>query len=93
MTHVIKFLYLSFIHLIYCTLLWFNLKLGCWIAVCFGLNSGFPSFLTGENQTIEWAMRLRVALYIAEALDFCSTESRSLYHDLNAYRVLFDEVL
>lgn len=53
----------------------------------------FFSLLTGENQTIEWAMRLRVALYIAEALDYCSTESRSLYHDLNAYRVLFDEVL
>lgn len=49
--------------------------------------------MTGENQTIEWAMRLRVALYIAEALDFCSTETRSLYHDMNAYRVLFDEVL
>lgn len=48
--------------------------------------------LTGENQTIEWAMRLRVALYIAEALDYCGTEGRSLYHDLNAYRVLFDEV-
>jgi hypothetical protein len=38
-------------------------------------------------------MRLRVALYIAEALDYCSTEGRPLYHDLNAYRVLFDEVL
>lgn len=50
-------------------------------------------FLTGENQTIEWAMRLRVALYIAEALDYCSSEGRPLYHDLNAYRVLFDEVL
>lgn len=37
-------------------------------------------------------MRLRVALYIAEALDYCSTEGRPLYHDLNAYRVLFDEV-
>ncbi|KAF8410327.1 hypothetical protein HHK36_002854 [Tetracentron sinense] len=45
-----------------------------------------------ENQTIEWAMRLRVAHYIAEALDYCSTEGRPLYHDLNAYRVLFDEV-
>ncbi|KAK6245658.1 Serine-threonine/tyrosine-protein kinase [Theobroma cacao] len=45
-----------------------------------------------ENQTIEWAMRLRVALYIAEALDYCSSEGRLLYHDLNAYRVLFDEV-
>ncbi|XP_076948573.1 serine/threonine-protein kinase BSK1-like [Bidens hawaiensis] len=44
-----------------------------------------------ENQTIEWAMRLRVALCIAEALDYCSTEGRPLYHDLNAYRVLFDE--
>ncbi|CAL1398197.1 unnamed protein product [Linum trigynum] len=44
-----------------------------------------------ENQTIEWAMRLRVALYIAEALDYCSTEGRPLYHDMNAYRVLFDE--
>ncbi|XP_070662183.1 serine/threonine-protein kinase BSK1-like [Malus domestica] len=44
-----------------------------------------------ENQTIEWAMRLRVALYIAEALDYCSTGGRPLYHNLNAYRVLFDE--
>ncbi|KAG2698197.1 hypothetical protein I3843_07G138300 [Carya illinoinensis] len=44
-----------------------------------------------ENQTIEWAMRLRVALYISEALDYCGTQGRPLYHDLNAYRVLFDE--
>ncbi|CAN8229318.1 unnamed protein product [Cochlearia groenlandica] len=44
-----------------------------------------------ENQTIEWAMRLRVGYYIAEALDYCSSEGRPLYHDLNAYRVLFDE--
>ncbi|KAG7544999.1 Serine-threonine/tyrosine-protein kinase catalytic domain [Arabidopsis suecica] len=44
-----------------------------------------------ENQTIEWAMRLRVGYYIAEALDYCSTEGRPLYHDLNAYRVLFGE--
>ncbi|KAL5791313.1 hypothetical protein ACOSQ2_006201 [Xanthoceras sorbifolium] len=44
-----------------------------------------------EKQTIEWAMRLRVAFYIAEALDYCHTEDHSLYHDLNAYRVLFDE--
>ncbi|GLT96876.1 hypothetical protein SLE2022_144690 [Rubroshorea leprosula] len=44
-----------------------------------------------ENQTIEWAMRLRVASYIAEALDYCSSEGHPLYHDLNAYRVLFDE--
>ncbi|XP_031252216.1 serine/threonine-protein kinase BSK1-like isoform X1 [Pistacia vera] len=44
-----------------------------------------------ENQTIEWAMRLRVALYIAEALDYCNIEGLPSYHDLNAYRVLFDE--
>ncbi|CAN6582408.1 unnamed protein product [Malus baccata var. baccata] len=44
-----------------------------------------------ENQTIEWAMRLRVALNIVEALNYCSSEGRPLYHDLNAYRVLFDE--
>ncbi|KAG0497046.1 hypothetical protein HPP92_001737 [Vanilla planifolia] len=44
-----------------------------------------------ESQTIEWAMRLRVSYYIAEALEYCSNEGRPLYHDLNAYRVLFDE--
>ncbi|KAF9622252.1 hypothetical protein IFM89_030294 [Coptis chinensis] len=44
-----------------------------------------------ENQAIEWVMRLRVALFIAEAIDYCSTEGGPLYHDLNAYRVLFDE--
>lgn len=44
-----------------------------------------------ESQTIEWAMRLRVALHIAESLEYCSNEGRPLYHDLNAYRVLFDE--
>ncbi|KAG6604960.1 putative serine/threonine-protein kinase [Cucurbita argyrosperma subsp. argyrosperma] len=44
-----------------------------------------------ENQTIEWTMRLRVAFYIAEALEYCTTKGRALYHDLNAYRVLFDE--
>ncbi|XP_057526116.1 serine/threonine-protein kinase BSK1-like isoform X1 [Amaranthus tricolor] len=44
-----------------------------------------------EKQTLEWAMRLRVALNVAEALDYCSSEGRPLYHDLNAYRVLFDE--
>ena len=57
-----------------------------------GLNLILLPFFSGENQTIEWAMRLRVALYIAEALDYCSSEGRPLYHDLNAYRVLFDEV-
>ncbi|KAJ7294488.1 hypothetical protein O6H91_03G061800 [Diphasiastrum complanatum] len=38
-----------------------------------------------------WAMRLRVAFYIAQALEHCSNNGRRLYHDLNAYRVLFDQ--
>ncbi|KAL1545572.1 Serine/threonine-protein kinase bsk5 [Salvia divinorum] len=44
-----------------------------------------------ENQPMKWAMRLRVALYLAQALDYCSSRGRALYHDLNAYRVLFDQ--
>lgn len=41
---------------------------------------------------MNWTMRLRVALHLAEALDYCFSKGRGLYHDLNAYRVLFDEV-
>eukprot|EP00252_Welwitschia_mirabilis_P005071 TRINITY_DN1548_c0_g1_i1.p1 TRINITY_DN1548_c0_g1~~TRINITY_DN1548_c0_g1_i1.p1 ORF type:complete len:496 (-),score=116.79 TRINITY_DN1548_c0_g1_i1:383-1870(-) len=44
-----------------------------------------------ERQTMEWAMRLRVSLYIAQALEHCSSQGRPLYHDLNVYRVLFDQ--
>lgn len=44
-----------------------------------------------ENQPMKWPMRLRVALYLAQALEYCSSKGRALYHDLNAYRVLFDE--
>lgn len=44
-----------------------------------------------EKQPMQWAMRLRVALYIAQALDHCANSSLRLYHDLNAYRVLFDQ--
>lgn len=46
----------------------------------------------GENQPMKWAMRLRVAFYLAQALDYCSSKGRALYHDLNAYRILFDQV-
>lgn len=35
---------------------------------------------------------MRVAYHIAQALDHCNAENRNIYHDLNAYRVLFDEV-
>lgn len=41
---------------------------------------------------MKWAMRLRVVLHLAEALEYCTNKGRALYHDLNAYRVLFDEV-
>ncbi|XP_073147932.1 serine/threonine-protein kinase BSK5-like [Henckelia pumila] len=44
-----------------------------------------------ENKPLKWSMRLRVALYIAQAVDYCSLRGRALYHDLNAYRVLFDQ--
>ncbi|KAL6142208.1 hypothetical protein ACLB2K_060491 [Fragaria x ananassa] len=44
-----------------------------------------------ESQPMRWAMRLRVALYLAQALEYCSSKGRALYHDLNAYRVLFDK--
>ncbi|KAH8499119.1 hypothetical protein H0E87_017868 [Populus deltoides] len=44
-----------------------------------------------ENQPMKWTMRLRVALYLAQALDYCSSKGRALYHDLNAYRILFDQ--
>ncbi|KAF2291702.1 hypothetical protein GH714_035272 [Hevea brasiliensis] len=43
-----------------------------------------------ENQPMKWTMRLRVALYLAQALEYCSSKGRALYHDLNAYRILFD---
>ena len=46
----------------------------------------------GETQPMKWAMRLRVALYLAQALEYCNSKGRALYHDLNAYRVLFDDV-
>lgn len=49
-------------------------------------------FIVGEKQPLPWDMRVRAAYYIAQALDHCNTENRKLYHDLNAYRVLFDEV-
>lgn len=44
-----------------------------------------------ETQPMKWAMRLRVALYLAEALDYCTSKGRTLYHDLNAYRIVFDD--
>jgi hypothetical protein len=41
---------------------------------------------------MKWAMRLRVALHLAQALEYCTSKGRALYHDLNAYRVVFDDV-
>ncbi|PKU82592.1 putative serine/threonine-protein kinase [Dendrobium catenatum] len=47
--------------------------------------------MLGEAQPMKWPMRLRVVLYLAEALEYCTSKGRALYHDLNAYRVLFDD--
>ncbi|KAF5821368.1 hypothetical protein HanXRQr2_Chr01g0013151 [Helianthus annuus] len=47
--------------------------------------------LRGESQPLKSAMWLRVALYLAQALEYCCSKGRSLYHDLNAYRILFDQ--
>ncbi|KAJ6832646.1 putative serine/threonine-protein kinase BSK3 [Iris pallida] len=44
-----------------------------------------------DAQPMSWAMRIRVALYLAQALEYCANKGRALYHDLNAYRVLFDK--
>uniref|UniRef100_A0A5B6ZZK6 non-specific serine/threonine protein kinase n=1 Tax=Davidia involucrata TaxID=16924 RepID=A0A5B6ZZK6_DAVIN len=44
-----------------------------------------------DKQPLPWEMRVRIAFYIAQALDHCNAENRNIYHDLNAYRVLFDE--
>uniref|UniRef100_A0A0E0D8Y6 non-specific serine/threonine protein kinase n=1 Tax=Oryza meridionalis TaxID=40149 RepID=A0A0E0D8Y6_9ORYZ len=43
-----------------------------------------------ETKPLSWAMRVRVAFYVAQALEYCSSKGRALYHDLHAYRVLFD---
>ncbi|KAF2313342.1 hypothetical protein P3X46_030036 [Hevea brasiliensis] len=44
-----------------------------------------------ETQPMKWAIRLRVALHIAQALEYCTSKGRALYHDLNAYRIVFDD--
>ncbi|KEH30208.1 putative transferase, protein kinase RLK-Pelle-RLCK-XII-1 family [Medicago truncatula] len=44
-----------------------------------------------DVQPMKWAMRLRVALYLAQALEYCNSRGKALYHDLNAYRILFDQ--
>lgn len=47
---------------------------------------------SGDAQPMKWSMRLRVALHLVQALEYCTSKGRELYHDLNAYRVLFDDV-
>ncbi|KAG6478963.1 hypothetical protein ZIOFF_062411 [Zingiber officinale] len=46
-----------------------------------------------DTHSLSWAMRIRVALYLAQALEYCCTRGRALYHDLNVYRVIFDQVV
>lgn len=47
---------------------------------------------SGETHPMKWGMRLRVVLHLAQALEYCTSRGRALYHDLNAYRILFDDV-
>jgi hypothetical protein len=56
------------------------------------IDSALHCLFSGDKQPLPWEMRLRVAYFIAQALDHCNAENRKIYHDLNAYRVLFDEV-
>ncbi|GAA0161481.1 non-receptor serine/threonine protein kinase [Lithospermum erythrorhizon] len=45
-----------------------------------------------DDEPLKWAMRMRVAFHLVQALEYCSSKGRALYHDLNAYRVLFDQI-
>ncbi|XP_018513502.1 serine/threonine-protein kinase BSK6 isoform X2 [Brassica rapa] len=45
-----------------------------------------------EKRPMKWETRLKVALHIARALEYCSSRGIDLYHDLNTYRILFDKV-
>ncbi|KAL8140947.1 hypothetical protein V2J09_006968 [Rumex salicifolius] len=76
---------------------------GRWIAVKRFNRSAWPDCrqfieeaktvgqLRRETEPMKWAMRVRVSFYLAQALEYCSNRGRALYHDLNAYRVLFDQ--
>ncbi|KAL6204512.1 hypothetical protein ACLB2K_021779 [Fragaria x ananassa] len=44
-----------------------------------------------ESHPMKGAMRLRVALHLAQALVYCSSKGQPLYYDLNASKVLFDQ--
>ncbi|KAG6409280.1 hypothetical protein SASPL_127317 [Salvia splendens] len=59
-------------------------------ASCHWQLKAVVSIVEWETQPMKWAMRLRVALYIAQALEYCTSKGRALYHDLNAYRIVFD---
>ncbi|KAH7666764.1 Non-specific serine/threonine protein kinase protein [Dioscorea alata] len=55
-------------------------------------NDSLATYLSkSKNRTMEWSMRLRVTCYIAEALEYCINEARTLYFDLNPNKVLLDE--
>ncbi|XP_068311019.1 serine/threonine-protein kinase BSK5-like [Pyrus communis] len=44
-----------------------------------------------ENQPMKWAMRMRAALYTAQALAYCSSKGQASFQDLNTCKVLFDQ--
>ncbi|CAH8276225.1 unnamed protein product [Arabidopsis lyrata] len=48
-------------------------------------------FCVREKQPPPLEMRVRVADFFAQELDYCNIENRKIYHDLNAYKIFFDE--
>lgn len=60
---------------------------------CFKKLNVFLIVFAATNKTLEWSMRVRVASYVAEALEYCINEGQALYFDLNSYKVLFNEVI
>ncbi|KAI8025227.1 Serine/threonine-protein kinase BSK3 [Camellia lanceoleosa] len=58
-----------------------------WLNICPTIHSQN----TWETQPMNSAMRLRVVLHVAQALEYCASKGCSVYHDLNPYRVLFNE--
>nr|CAD1821020.1 unnamed protein product [Ananas comosus var. bracteatus] len=69
----------------------------CFVPKVFSASAShcfFPPFsgLIGDTRPMKWSMRLRVLVHLAEALQYCNRKGRALYHDLNAHRVLFDDI-
>ncbi|KAK6916793.1 Serine-threonine/tyrosine-protein kinase, catalytic domain [Dillenia turbinata] len=54
-------------------------------------NCSLSMHLFESEDQMEWEMRIRIAIYLAEALGYCHSMSSVVYQELNADRVLFDQ--